>query len=133
MSLHIAKLFKSPLTLAAGALIVHISAVTAADSTGDTQQQVKELLTWTTIAHSASQSGPREHSTSPTADAQEFVKQLLLGTTASRVGGDEAIKHSEVAGTSGETNPKQRPVPHSDIQAAVRQLLLGTQHAIDAS
>jgi hypothetical protein len=135
MSLHIAKLFKSPLALASAALVIHISAATAADSTGDIQQQVRDLLTGTTTAHSAQQSGPREgNSTSPTADSQEFVKRLLLGTTTgSRVGGYEAIKHSEVAGTSGETNPKQRPVPHSDIQAAVRQVLLGTRHASDAS
>jgi len=134
MSLHIAKLFKSPLALASAALVFHISAATAADSTGDIQQQMKELLTGTTTAHSAPQSGPREgNSTSPTTDTQEYVKQLLLGTAASRVGGYEAIKHSQVAGTSGETNPKQRPVPHSDIQAAVRQDLLGQHHASDAS
>jgi len=134
MSLHIAKLFKSPLALASAALVIHISAATAADSTGDIQQQVRDFLTGTTTAHSAPQPGPREgNSPSPTADSQEFVKRLLLGTTASRVRGYEAIKHTEVAGTLGETNPKQRPVPHSDIQAAVRQVLLGTQHASDAS
>ena len=32
MSLHIAKLFKSPLALAAAALVIHIGAATAADS-----------------------------------------------------------------------------------------------------
>ncbi|MDB6011475.1 MAG: hypothetical protein JWL65_3725 [Gammaproteobacteria bacterium] len=135
MSLHIAKLFKSPLALASAALVMHISAATAADFTGDIQQQMKDLLTGTTTAHSAPQSGPREgNSTSPAADSQEFVKRLLLGTTTgSRVGGYEAIKHSEVAGASGETNPKQRPAAHSDMQASVRQVLLGTQHARDAS
>lgn len=121
MSLHIAKLIKSQLALASAALVIHISAATAADSTGDIQQQVRDLLTGTTTAHFAPQPGPREgNSPSPTADSQEFVKQLLLGTTASRV-------------ASRQTNPKQPPVPHSDIQAAVRQVLLGTQHANDAS
>ena len=48
MSLHIAKLFKSPLALAGAALVIHIGAATAADSTGDTQQQMRELLTGTT-------------------------------------------------------------------------------------
>jgi len=35
MSLHIAKLFKSPLALASAALVLHIGAATAADSTRD--------------------------------------------------------------------------------------------------
>ena len=42
MSLHIAKLFKSPLALAAAALVIHIGAATAADSTGDIQQQTRD-------------------------------------------------------------------------------------------
>ena len=53
------------------------------------------------------------------------MKQLLLGTTGSRVGGAEAIKHSEVAGASGETAPQARAVAYGDMQAAARQLLLG--------
>jgi hypothetical protein len=134
MSLHIAKLFKSPLALASAALVFHISAATAADSPGDIQQQMRELLSGTITAHSAPQSGPREgNSTSPTPDAQELLKQLLLGTTGSRVGGHEAIQHSEVAGPSREIDPKQRPVAYSDIPAAMRQLLLGQHHASDAS
>ncbi|HLY51579.1 MAG TPA: hypothetical protein VKQ31_01085 [Steroidobacteraceae bacterium] len=50
MSLHIAKLFKSPPALAGAALVIHIGAGTAADSTGDAQQQARELLTRTTTA-----------------------------------------------------------------------------------
>ena len=42
MSLHIAKLFKNPLALAGAALVIHIGAATAADSTGDTQQQMRD-------------------------------------------------------------------------------------------
>src|SRR5437879_1288056 len=80
MSLHIAKLFSRPLALASAALVIHIGAATAADSTGDIQQQMRELLAGTTRAHSASQSGLRDgKATSPTVDPQEFVKQLLLG------------------------------------------------------
>ena len=133
MSLHIAKLFSRPLALASAALVIHIGAATAADSRGDIQQQMRELLTGTTTAHSASQSGLRDgKTTSPIIDSQEFVKQLLLGTTGSRVGGAETIKHSEVAGASGETAPQKRPVAHGDMQAAVRQDLLGQHHASDA-
>jgi len=133
MSLHIAKLFSRPLALASAALVIHIGAATAADSTGDIQQQMRELLAGTTRAHSASQSGLRDgKATSPTVDSQEFVKQLLLGTTGSRVGGAETIKHSAVAGASDQTAPQKRPVAHGDIQAAVRQDLLGQHHASDA-
>jgi len=134
MSLHIAKLFSRPLALASAALVIHIGAATAADSTGDIQQQMRELLAGTTRAHSASQSELRDgKATSPTVDSQEFVRQLLLGTTGSRVGGAETIKHSAVAGASGQTAPQKRPVAHGDIQAAVRQDLLGQHHARDAS
>jgi hypothetical protein len=134
MSLHITKLFKNPLALAGAALVMHIGAATAADSTGDAQQQARELLTGTTTAHSAPQSPPRDGKvTSRTADAQESARQLLLGTTGSRVGGAEAIKHSEVAGASGEAARPARPVAHGDAQAAARQLLLGQTVASDAS
>src|SRR5437762_4893231 len=81
MSLHIAKFFKNPLALAGAALVIHIGAATAADSTGDVQQQARELLTGITTAHSAPQSPPRDGKvTSRTADAQESARQLLLGT-----------------------------------------------------
>jgi hypothetical protein len=134
MSLHIAKFFKNPLALAGAALVIHIGAATAADSTGDVQQQARELLTGITTAHSAPQSPPRDGKvTSRTADAQESARQLLLGTTGSRVGGAEAIKQSQVAGASGETARQARPVAHGDAQAAARQLLLGQPVASDAS
>lgn len=134
MSLHIAKLFSRPLALALAALVIHVGAATAADSTGDIQQQIKEWLTGATTAHSAPQSGLRDGQVmSPTADAQERAKQLLLGTTGSRVGGAETIRRSEVAGASGETEPQQRPLAYGDAQAAARQLLLGQRHASDVS
>lgn len=134
MSLHIAKLIRSPLALVSAAFIVHIGAATAADSPGGIQQQMKELLTGTIPTHFVSRSEPGgDKVTSPAADSQEYVKQLLLGATASRVGGTEAIKHSEVVGASGKTDPKQRPVTHRDMQAAVRQDLLGQHHVSDAS
>lgn len=121
MSLHIPKLCKSPLDLAAAAFVIHVGAATAADSTGDIQQQMKDVLAGTT-AHSAPHSAPREgNSMKPTADAQEFVKQLLVGTTGPRVG------DAEVA------TPRARPVANGDMQAAVRQFLLGQPHASDAS
>src|SRR5438105_1596282 len=97
------------------------------------------IAVWLPPAHrrsapSAPQSPPRDGKvTSRTADAQESARQLLLGTTGSRVGGAEAIKHSEVARASGKTARQARPVAHGDAQAAARQLLLGQGVASDAS
>ena len=62
MSLHIAKRFIRPLVLASAAIFFHISVASAADSAGDVQQQMRELLTGTTTAHLTSQSGPPSHS-----------------------------------------------------------------------
>jgi hypothetical protein len=134
MPLHTIKLFSLPLALAAAALVIQVGTA-AADSTGDTQQQMKELLTGTpTPAHSTPQSGPRDGKvTIPTAEAQESVKQLLLGTSGSDRRGAETIKHSEVARASNATNPQQRKVAYSDTHAAVQQVLLGQHHESDAS
>jgi len=134
MPLHIAKLRSRPLALAVAALVIHVGTAAAADATGDTQQQMKELLTGTTTpAHSTPQSGPRDGKvTIPTADAQESVKQLLLGTSGSDRRGAETIKHSEVAGALDKTDPPKRPVAYGDMQAAVRQVLLGQPYASDA-
>jgi hypothetical protein len=127
MSLHIAKLFIRPLALASAALVVHIGAASAADATGDIQQQLRKILAGTPTAHSAPQSAPRDaKAMSPTVDAQDLAQQLqfLLGT---------AIKHPEVTGPSRKTTPQERPVAYSNAQEAARQVLLGTRHASDAS
>ena len=135
MPLHIAKPRSRPLSLIAAALVVHVGSAAAADSTGDTQQQMKELLTGTTTAaHSTPQSGARDgKATILTADAQEAVKQLLLGTSGSDRRGAETIKHAEVARAPNATNPQQLNVAYSDTHAAVQQVLLGQHHGSDAS
>jgi hypothetical protein len=135
MPLYIAKLFSRPLALAAAALVVHVGTAAAADSRGDTQQQMMELLTGTiTPAHYPPLSGPRDGKVAiPTADAQASVKQLLLGTSGSDRPGAETIKHSEVARASNATNPQQRKVAYSDTHAAVQQVLLGQHHGNDAA
>ena len=130
MSPRIAKLIR-PLALAAAAVFFHISVASAGDSTGDVQQQMKELLTGTATAHFDSQSAPRDSDTVSTriVDSQEFVKQLLLG----RSSGAESGKRSEVAGDSAKTQARERPVAYRDSQVAVRHVLLGQSHASDAS
>ena len=131
MSLRINKLFKSPVALASAALVIHIGSAIAADTTGDTQQQVRNFLTGATTAHSALQSVSRDGAvTSRIVDQQEFVKQVLLGTAGSRVAGAQASNRTEIA--SIETKPQARPVAYSDTQEAMRQVLLGQHHASDA-
>jgi hypothetical protein len=134
MSRHIAKLFKAPLVLASVALALHIGAATAVDSKGDIQQQMRELLTGTTPTHFIPQSGPRDAEVTPGAvDSQKFVKQLLLGTAAYRVEGPETIKRAEVSRASGKTEPQKHAVAYGDMQASVRDALLGQPHASDAA
>ena len=134
MSLHISKLFKSSLALASAVLVIHVGAAAAADSMGDTQQQMKELLTGATTAPATPQSGARDGNvTARSADVQEWVKQLLLGATVSGREGAEVIKHSEVAAAWEATGSGQRATTYGDSQAAVRQVLLGQQHASDAA
>jgi hypothetical protein len=135
MSLHIAKHLSRPLALASAAFLIHIGAATAADSTGDLQEQMNALLAGTTQAYSAPQSGPRDATaTAPTADAQEFVTQVLLGTTGSRLESTETTARSEVARVSSETESGGRLVAYGNTQVAVvQQLLLGQHHASDAS
>lgn len=131
MSPHIAKLIR-PLVLAAAVVFFHISVASAADSTGDIQQQMHDLLAGSAAAHGVSQSGLRDHDTvwDRSVDSQEFVKQLLLGRTPS---GAETGKPSEVAGDSTKTQPAERSVAYRDSQAAVRHFLLGQPQASDAS
>jgi hypothetical protein len=134
MSPQIVKVFKNPLAFAAATLIIHISAAGAAEPTGDIQQQVRDVLTGTTTAHSAPQSGSREgDGASAAVDFQDSVRQLLLGATASPAREAEAVKEAELAGTPRKTETQQGPLAHNDIQAAMRNLLRGQPHASDAS
>jgi len=134
MSHHIAKLFKAPRVLASVALVIHLGTASAADSTGDIQQQVRDLLSGTPATHFVPQSGQSDSkTTTPAVDSQEFVKQLLLGATVLRVRDTETINHGKVAAATGTPQLQQRPVAHADIQASMRQILLGQPHAGDAS
>lgn len=132
MSRRIATLFRAPLVLASAALAFHIGAVAAADSTGDIQQQMRELLAGTTPTHFIPRSAPRDPKVTPrTVDSQEFAKQLLLGTPAYRVEGSETIKRAEVSRAPGKTEPEKYAVAYGDMQASVRDTLLGQPHASD--
>jgi hypothetical protein len=134
MSQHIAKLIKAPLVLASAALAVHIGTAAAADSKADFQQQVREMLSGAPATHFIPQSGQSDsRPTTSAADSQAFARQLLLGATVPRVRDTEATNHSNVAAAPGNTELQKRPVARADIQAAMRQLLMGHSHARDAS
>jgi hypothetical protein len=123
MSSQITKHFNRPLALASAAFLIHIGTATAADSTGNIQEQMTTLLTGTPPAHSTPQYGPRADTVAtPTISAQESVRQVLLGTA-----------RFETARTSSDTKSRERLVAYGDRQAAVRQVLLGQRNARDAS
>ncbi len=134
MSRYVAKLFKSPLVLASASLAIHVSAATAADGKGDIQQQMRDLLTGTPTTHFVPPSRPRDgKAVTPAGESQEFVKQLLLGTAAYRHGAAETSKRPDASGASGKSEAQRRSVVSVDMQASVRELLLGQPGAKDAS
>jgi len=103
---------------------------TAADSTSDIQLQMKEILAGPTQAYSTRGFGPRDgKATTRTADTQEIAKQFLLGMTSSGLGSVATTRPSEGTGASDKAEPEVRAVAHSDMQAAIKQLLVGTHHA----
>jgi hypothetical protein len=121
MSMHIAKLFSRPLALASAALVIHIGAAAAADSTyGDAQAAARQVLLGPSRVEVAPRnSEPQEHLVAY-GDAQAAARQVLLGAS-----------HVEVAGASRRAEP--RPVTYGDAQTAARQVLLGPSHASNAS
>jgi hypothetical protein len=130
MSSPITRLFSRPQVLVLVASVIHMGVATAADPTSDIQQQMAEILAGATQAYSTPGFGPRDgKTTTRTADTQEIAKQFLLGMTSSGLGSVETTKHSEGAGASDKTEPEVRAVAYSDMQAAVKQLLVGTHHA----
>ena len=136
MSLHVVKHFMRPLLLTGAVLVVHIGTASAGDPIDDIQQQMRELLAGTVASHSSSQSAPRDGKvrtpTAPTADIQELTRQYLSGQAVS-VRGVAESKPSEIAGASTKTEPQKRTVASGDVQADMRQVLLGQPYASHAS
>jgi hypothetical protein len=133
MSLHVARHFIRPLLLVGAVLVVHIGTASAGDAIGDIPQQMRELLAGTTTSHSSPQSAPRYGKVAiPTADIQEMTRQYLSGKALS-VRGVAESKPSEVAGASTKTEPQKRTVVSGDVQADIRQVLLGQPYASHAS
>jgi hypothetical protein len=132
MSLPISSIFSRSGVVILATFVIHMGVATAADSTSDIQQQMKEMLAGAPQAYSTPGFGPRDvKATALTADTQELAKQFLLGMTSSGLGSVETTKHSDGSGTSDKAEPQVRAVAYSDMQAPVEQLLLGDQHASD--
>ncbi len=134
MSRDTAKFFTRPLALAATALVLHVGAAAAADSKGDIQQQVRELLAGTPATHFAPQSAAHDgQGTTPAVDSQQFVKQLLLGTTVDGVRVRRPSKRAPVLEVSSKSEAQKRHVASVDMRVAVQKMLLGQPYASDAS
>jgi hypothetical protein len=114
MSLHNARFFRRLPALVSAAVLVHAGSAIAADSAGDIQQQVKDVLTGTSTTYSPRAEVSYHEAVRPTADVQDFAKRLLLGTTTSPAATAEQ-NHSVSAQAD----------THSDIQANVRVFLRG--------
>jgi hypothetical protein len=131
MSLHIVRSFSRPLTLISAVLLIHIGGAVAADSAGDVQQQMRELLAGRIATQSAPPSERRDDRTvRPTADVQELARRLVLGVTEPRVQDTQAMTRPESA--EGVSTLQKRLLAHDDAQAMARRLLLGRRNAVAA-
>jgi hypothetical protein len=130
MSLPISRIFSRSRVLVLATFAIHMGVATAADSTSDIQQQMKELLAGPTQVYSTPGFAPRDvKATALTVDTQELAKQFLLGTMSSGLGSVATTKHSEGTGASDKAEPQVRAAAYRNMQAPVAQLLLGTRHA----
>lgn len=130
MSLHSVKSFNRPLTLTSAALLIHIGGAVAADSAGDVQQQMRELLAGRIATRAAQLSEQRDDATvRPTADVQELARRLLSGVTDSRVpAGTQAMTRPDSA--EGAPTLQKGLRAHDDAQAMAQRLLLGQRNAV---
>ena len=132
MSLHIVKSFSRPWPLISAALLIHIGGAAAADSAGDVQKQMSELLAGRITTQSTPSSERHdERAVQPTGDVQELARRLLQGTTSSHVQGTQAMTRSGNAAAPAATLP-ERLLVHEDVQAMARRLLTGQRSAAAA-
>ena len=130
MSLHIVKFLSRSLSLIAAALLVHVGVVVAADSAGDVQQQMRELLAGKIAPRSQPPSERRaDRAVRPTGDAQELARRVLLGVTESGVQGTKSITRPDNAAAPVEFTDQKSVLFHGDAQAMARRILLGQSNA----
>jgi hypothetical protein len=126
MSLQIVKSFSRPLTLISAALFIQIGAAVAADSSGDAQQQIRDVLAGRVATAQPSQRHD-DRTQRPSADVQELARRVLLGVTEASARGSQATTGSESA--RGVSTLQKDLLVHDDAQAMARRLLLGQRSA----
>src|SRR6266853_5697397 len=124
MSPHIVKFLSPPLALISAVLLIHVGGAAAADSTGDAQQQARELLAGRIATQSTPSERRAEREVRPTADVQELARRVLLGVTDSGVQGTKPITRPDNAAAPVELTV-QKSVLQGDARAMARRLLLG--------
>ena len=124
------RIVRRTLPLLSLAALIHVGGVAAADSQGDFQQGVRNVLAGNGAAHSTQLAEPVATRTPPSTDSQEFAKRLLLGVTASPNPTADPTRLGSSTAASITSGGKSRVLDHTDTQAAVRRLLLGQQNTI---
>src|SRR5271156_4053727 len=125
MSLDILKSLTRSSSFIAAALLIRIGAAMAADSAGDVQQQMRELLAGKSATRSALTTESHDDGTpSPSADAQERAWRLMLGMSDSRFKGTEAVTPPENA-----VAPNDSILVQGYAQTMAQRLVLGQRHA----
>jgi hypothetical protein len=130
MSLHIVKFLGRPWSLIAAAFLINVGSPVAADSAGDVQQQMRELLAGRVATQSAPPSERRaDRAQSGTGDAQEFARRLLLGVSDSGAEGIEPTTRPDSAGAPVQLSVQKGVLVRGDVQAMARRLLRGEPNA----
>lgn len=130
MSFHSPKFFSRPLLLVSAALLIQTGSVVAADSAGDVQRRIKEVLAGTVVIQSAPSSERRdERAVGRIGDLQEFARQLLLGATDTSIRDTKVAAQSENAAPRESSPHKDRP-SHGDGQTLAQRVLLGQRNAL---
>jgi hypothetical protein len=123
MSIHIPKSFTRSSSLMAAALLIRVGGAMAADSAGDVQQQMRDVLAGRSAARSALTTEWHDAETpGPSADAHELARRLVLGVTDSRLKGTEAATPNAVA-------PNDPILIQGYAQTMAQRLVLGSRHA----
>jgi len=131
MSRHIVKSFSRPLALISATLLVQIGGAFAADSAGDAQQQMRDLLAGSTATKTTQLSEERDVGTlRPSADVQQIARQLLSGVADFRAPGAQAI--TRPASAEGPVTLQKGLRAAYDAQAMAQRLLVGQRYTVAA-
>ena len=127
MSLHVAGSLRRSLSIVSAALLIHVGSAVAATPENGIQRQVMSFLTGNPAMHAIPRSErPRDEASRSSLDAQEFVQRLLRGWSIFSVEG--SMSSQGRGGPAAWRDSRQGSAEHGDVQAMMRQVLLG-QHS----